>query len=134
MISGFDRNGPLISIEGDLATAMESLRRLVDVLAVAVARRDGLIIAHLLPIGSDPKKVAAMCAALVGTSEVVARELQQGRFLQSIVEAEQGKVISTGAGERALLVTIVRPDANMGLVLLSIERAAKEVEVILSGI
>jgi len=133
MISGF-REGSLVGIEGDLATAMESLRRLADVVAVAVARRDGLIIAHILPKSSDPKKVAAMCAALVGTSELAARELNQGRFLQSIVEAEEGKVISTGAGERALLVTIVRPDASMGLVLLSIERAAKEVEVILSGI
>jgi len=134
MISGFAREGSLAGIEGDLATAMESLRRLADVIAVAVARRDGLIISHILPKGSDPKKVAAMCAALVGTSELAARELNQGKFLQSIVEAEEGKVISTGAGERALLVTIVRPDANMGLVLISIERAAKEVEVILSGI
>ena len=118
----------------DLTTAMESLRRLADVLAVAVVRRDGLIIAHILPVGSDPKKVAAMCAALVGTSEFAATELRQGKFLQSIVEAEGGKVISTGAGEGALLLTIVRPDANMGLVLMRIERAAREIEVILSGI
>ena len=134
MISGYSTGGSVARIEGDLATAMESLRRLADVLAVAVARRDGLIIAHILPIGSDPKKVAAMCAALVGTSEVAARELRQGKLLQSIVEAEKGKVISTGAGEQAILVTIARPDANMGLVLISIERAAREVEVILSGI
>jgi len=133
MISRLSGEGSLSGIQGDLATAMEGLRRLADVLAVAVARRDGFIIAHVLPKGSDPKKVAAMCAALVGTSELAARELNQGKFLQSIVESEEGKVISTGAGDRALLVTIVRPDANMGLVLLSIERAARVVEVILSG-
>ena len=113
MISGF-REGSLVGIEGDLATAMESLRRLADVVAVAVARRDGLIIAHILPKSSDPKKVAAMCAALVGTSELAARELNQGRFLQSIVEAEEGKVISTGAGERAIIPHQARPASRFG--------------------
>jgi predicted regulator of Ras-like GTPase activity (Roadblock/LC7/MglB family) len=133
MISQLGAGGLMQGIEGDLATAMESLRRLSDVLAVAVVRRDGLIISHLLPRGSDPKKVAAMCAALVGTSELASRELGQGRFIQSIVEAEEGKVIATGAGERALVVAIVRPESNMGLVLMTIERATREIEVVLSG-
>ena len=133
MISVSGSEGSVLSIEGQLATAMEGLRRLSDVLAVAVVRRDGLMISQILPRGSDPRKVAAMCAALVGTSELAAAELGQGRFLQSIVEAEEGKVISTGAGERALLLTIVRADSNMGLVLLGIERTVREIEVVLSG-
>ncbi len=116
-----------------IESAMADLRRLADILAVAIARRDGLIIAHDLPKNVDPKKAAAMTAAIVGTSEMAARELGQGRFLQSIVDSEHGKMLSTGAGEEALLVTLVRPDANMGLVLLGVERAAKRIAAILSG-
>lgn len=111
---------------------MADLRRLPDIVAVAVARRDGLIIAHDLPPGVDPKKAAAMTAAIVGTSEMAARELGQGKFMQAIVDGEGGKMLSTGAGEEALLVTLVRPEANMGLVLLGVERAARRIAAILS--
>lgn len=111
---------------------MNELRRLNDIVAVAIARRDGLIIAHDLPGDVDPKKVAAMSAAIVGTSEMAARELWHGKFLQSIVDTDFGKMLSTGAGDEALLVTLVRPDANMGLVLLTVERAARKIQRILA--
>jgi len=120
-------------VRTQLDAALADLRKLQDIIAVAVARRDGLIIAHDLPRTVDPKKAAAMSAAIVGTSEMAARELGQGRFLQSIVDSEQGKMLSTGAGEEALLVTLVRPEANMGLVLLGVERAARRISAILEG-
>lgn len=116
-----------------LDAALADLKKLQDIVAVAVARRDGLIIAHDLPRDVDPKKAAAMSAAIVGTSEMAARELGRGRFLQAIVDGEQGKMLSTGAGEEALLVTLVRADANMGLVLLGVERAARKIAAILDG-
>jgi len=116
-----------------IEAAMADLRRLADIVAVAIARRDGLIIAHDLPKNVDPKKAAAMTAAIVGTSEMAARELGQGKFMQAIVDGEMGKMLSTGAGDEALLVTLVRPEANMGLVLLGVERAARRIAAILSG-
>ena len=120
-------------VRSQLDAALADLRKLQDIVAVAVARRDGLIIAHDLPRTVDPKKAVAMSAAIVGTGEMAARELGQGRFLQSIVDSEQGKMLSTGAGEEALLVTLVRPEANMGLVLLGVERAARRIAAILEG-
>jgi predicted regulator of Ras-like GTPase activity (Roadblock/LC7/MglB family) len=114
----------------EVEAIMTELRRVPDVLAVAVARRDGILIAPDLPRGVDPKKVAAMSAVLVGTSEYAARELGQGRFLQCIVDTDQGKILSTGAGEEALLVTLVRPAANLGLILLAVEKAARKLVVI----
>jgi len=116
-----------------IQAAMDDLKRLADIVAVAIARRDGMIIAHDLPRNVDPRKAAAMTAAIVGTSEMAARELGQGKFLQAIVDSELGKMLSTGAGEEALLVTLVRPEANMGLVLLGVERAAHRIAEILSG-
>ncbi len=120
-------------VRAQIEDAIRDLRRLADIVAVAIARRDGLIIVHDLPKDVDPKKAAAMSAAIVGTSEMAARELGQGKFLQAIVDGEFGKMLSTGAGEEALLVTLVRPEANMGLVLLGVERAARRVAAILSG-
>jgi len=117
-----------IGIKPRLDAALEELRSLPDILSVAIARRDGLIIDHDLPAEVDPRKVAAMAAAIVGTSEMSSLELGRGRFLQVIVNGEDGRIIATGAGEEALVLTLVRNDANMGLVLLGIDKAVHRIE------
>jgi predicted regulator of Ras-like GTPase activity (Roadblock/LC7/MglB family) len=108
--------------------ALEELSHVSDIKAAAVVRRDGLVIIHNLPNGVDPKVVAAMTAAIVGTSEMATIQLAQGRFQRAIIESDEGKLLSTGAGEEALLVTLVYPDANLGLVLMAMERTAKRIE------
>src|SRR2546428_123107 len=120
---------------GDAARRLQGilteLRRLPAVLGATIARRDGILIAHALPKTMDPKKIAAMAAAIVGTSEMATIQLAQGRFVRAIIESDEGKLLSLGAGEEALLVALVYDDANLGLVLLAMERAAKQVEKIL---
>lgn len=110
-----------------IITVLQELRRIPDVIAVALARRDGLLIAHLLPKNMDPKRIAAMAAAIVGTSEMAAGEMGLGPFFQSIVDSEKVKMLATGAGEEGILITIVRSDANMGLVLLSVGKAVQSI-------
>src|SRR2546428_498776 len=120
---------------GDAARRLQAilteLRRLPAVLGATIARRDGILIAHALPTTMDPKKIAAMTAAIVGTSEMATIQLAQGRFVRAIIESDEGKLLSLGAGDEALLVALVYDDANLGLVLLAMERAAKQVEKIL---
>src|SRR5438093_1184933 len=110
---------------------LTELRRMPAVLGATIARRDGILIAHALPKTMDPKKIAAMAAAIVGTSEMAVVEMGLGAFNSSIVDTHIGKMIATGAGEEAILVALVYDDANLGLVLLALERAAKQVESIL---
>ncbi len=112
---------------------LSDLRRVPDVLAAAVARRDGLVIAHSLPRSIDPRRIAAMAAAIVGTSELASDEIGQGPFLESIVESRSSKMLATGAGDEAILITLVRSDANLGYVLLNVGRAVESVSTILSG-
>ncbi len=111
---------------------LQDLRRVPDVLAAAVARRDGLIIAHSLPRSIDPRRIAAMAAAIVGTSELAADEIGQGPFVESIVESTASKMLATGAGEQAILITLVRADANLGYVLMNVGRAVQSISEILS--
>ena len=118
-------------VRPELQGILAELRRLPDVLAAAIARRDGILIVHALPKSTNPKKIAAMAAAIVGTSEMAATEMGQGGFIQSIVDMRDGKILATGAGEEAILVTIVSADANMGLVLLSVAKAVQSIEVLI---
>ena len=114
-----------------ILAVLQELRRIPDVIAVALARRDGLLIAHALPKSMDPKRIAAMAASIVGTSEMAAGEMGLGQFFQSIVDSGGAKMLATGAGEEGILVTIVRTDANMGLVLLSVGRAVQAISDLL---
>ena len=112
---------------------LAELRRLPDILGATIARRDGILIAHALPKSMDPKKIAAMAAAIVGTSEMAAVEMGLGSFTQSIVDTDVGKMMATGAGEEAILVTMLRNEANMGLVLLSVDKAVDAIAGILEA-
>ncbi len=77
--------------------------------------------------------VSAMLAAIVGASEMATEALEQGRFQRAIIESDEGKLLSTGAGDEALLVALVHSDANLGLVLMAMERVARSVEAILAA-
>ncbi|HYY47880.1 MAG TPA: roadblock/LC7 domain-containing protein [Thermoplasmata archaeon] len=121
----------------DLATRLQGvlaeLRRVPDIFGATVARRDGVLIAHSLPRPMDPKKIAAMAAAIVGTSEMAADELGLGGFNQAIVDTQMGKMMATGAGEEAILITMVRNEANMGLILISVGKAVQSISNLLEA-
>ena len=119
------------TVWAELDRVIDGLSQMGDIDAAAVVRRDGFIIVHTLPNGVDPKVVAAMTASIVGISEMATEQLSQGLFLQAIIESESGKLVSTGAGEMALLVALVHRDANLGLVLFAMERAARSVDEVL---
>ena len=70
-------------------------------------------------------------AAIVGTSEMATAQLGQGRFSQALIESEEGKLVSTGAGDEALVIALAYRDANLGLVLMALERASRKVDEIL---
>lgn len=121
----------MVNLGPRLQAVLAELRRVPDILGATIARRDGILIAHALPKSMDPKKIAAMAAAIVGTSEMAAVEMGLGGFNQSIVDTNIGKMMATGAGDEAILVTMLRNEANMGLVLLSVEKAVQSIAEIL---
>ncbi len=115
----------------ELGAVLTDLTRLDDVLAAAVIRNDGLLIEHRLPEGTDPKKIATMAAAVVGISELAAESLGRDRFLRSVIEADDGKILSMRAGREIILFTLVKKDCNVGLVLMAIEKAGRRLTEIL---
>jgi hypothetical protein len=118
-------------VRARLSGVLADLRRIPDIVAVAIARRDGLLIAHALPKSANPKKIAAMAASIVGTAEMATTEMGQGTFNQVLVDTSGGRMLATGAGSEAILVAIVRSEANIGLVLLNIERSAQTIASLL---
>jgi predicted regulator of Ras-like GTPase activity (Roadblock/LC7/MglB family) len=117
--------------EEELKKILEDFESTGDVIGSAVVRRDGLMIISSLPREVNSRAVAAMAAAIVGTGETASRELGIGDLNQVVVESASGKLISVGAGPDAIFTALVKAKANMGLVLMNMERSSKKASAII---
>jgi predicted regulator of Ras-like GTPase activity (Roadblock/LC7/MglB family) len=109
----------------------QTLRTLVqntpDLEGAATVSLDGLILASVLPAGTDEDRVSAMAAALLSLGERTAQELQRGTLEQVYVKGDSGYIILMAAGPEAVLEVIAGPGAKLGMVLLDMKRAAQEI-------
>ncbi|MBN1882123.1 MAG: roadblock/LC7 domain-containing protein [Deltaproteobacteria bacterium] len=97
-----------------------------DIEASAIVSVDGLIMASALPQDVEEDRVAAMSAAMLSLGERTAQELNRGRLDQVFIRGEDGYVLLMNAGEDAVLTTLVRKDAKLGLIFLDMKRAVEE--------
>src|SRR3989344_6931054 len=103
------------------------LRKAGDIEGTSVVSRDGLIIASDLLADIDSKTFAAMSAAMTGAAETATSELKKGNPDQIIVDSKLGSIIALGAGKKAILVCLIKPKSNLGLVLLNMNKAGKKI-------
>lgn len=111
----------------DLDTILSQLLTVGGIKAAVIASRDGLIIRARLPdAGGHEKTLAAMSATILGAVETVMIDV--GRVIPKsvIVDSKRGKLITIGAGHRAILVGLTDESATLGLALVELEKAVKE--------
>jgi len=122
---------PVVNKEQELKEVIDECGSSGDVIGSGVVRRDGLMIFCSMPEDVNSKAVAAMAAAIVGTGETASNELEIGKLNQVVVESSSGKLITVGAGAEVIFTVIVKAKANMGLILMNMERAAKKINKII---
>ncbi|RLG92531.1 MAG: hypothetical protein DRO36_01105 [Candidatus Hecatellales archaeon] len=111
-----------------LKEALSGLNRSSGVYASAIVSRDGLLIASMMPEDVDAETFAAMTATMTGAAETAFSELKKGITERVIVEGTQAKIITTGAGEKALLVAMSDSKATLGLILLEMKKAVEKIK------
>ena len=97
-----------------------------DIEASAVVSVDGLIIASDLPADVEEDRVSAMSAAMLSLGERIAGELGRGLLDQVYIRGDDGYVILMSVGEDAVLTSLARQEAKLGLVFLDMRRAAAD--------
>jgi len=102
-----------------------------DLEGAATVSLDGLILASVLPSGTDEDRVSAMAAALLSLGERTAEELQRGTLEQVYVRGDNGYIILMAAGPEAVLEVIAGGGAKLGMVLLDMKRAAQAISRLL---
>lgn len=99
-----------------------------DIEASAVVSVDGLIMASSLPQGIEEDRVSAMSAAMISLGERIAGELGRGELEQVYIRGDHGFVILMAVGEEAVLTSLIRENARLGLIFLDMKRAADDLE------
>lgn len=99
-----------------------------EVEASAVVSVDGLIMASSLPAGVEEDRVSAMSAAMISLGERISSELGRGLLEQVYIKGKSGYVILMSVGEEAVLTTLVREGAKLGLIFLDMRRAADDLD------
>ncbi|HRF94798.1 MAG: roadblock/LC7 domain-containing protein [bacterium] len=99
-----------------------------EVEASAVVSVDGLIMASSLPAGVEEDRVSAMSAAMISLGERISSELGRGLLEQVYIRGKNGYVILMSVGEEAVLTTLVREGAKLGLIFLDMRRTADDLE------
>jgi len=99
-----------------------------EIEASAVVSVDGLIMASSLPAGVEEDRVSAMSAAMLSLGERISSELGRGILDQVYVKGVSGYVILMSVGDEAVLTTLVRQNAKLGLIFLDMRRSADDLE------
>ena len=97
-----------------------------DIEASAVVSVDGLTIASDLPADVEEDRVSAMSAAMLSLGERIAGELGRGSLDQVYIRGDHGFVILMSVGEDAVLTSLARKGAKLGLVFLDMRRTAAD--------
>ncbi|TKJ39886.1 hypothetical protein CEE36_10170 [candidate division TA06 bacterium B3_TA06] len=111
---------------------LERLRTMdTDIQGTAVATNEGLVIASSLAANLDEERLSAICAAAATVTSRTAEEFDKGEPTEVHIRAPKGYILIMRSGASALLVAITHHGANLGLILLDMRRAAREIASVL---
>lgn len=106
---------------------MEEMKRAApDIEAAAVVSLDGLIMASALPEGFSEDRVSAMSAAMLSLGEQISKEMARGPLEQLYTKGTEGYVVLMAVGSEAVLTTLIKPEAKLGILLLELRRTADD--------
>lgn len=104
-----------------------------DIEGSIIVSKDGEPIYSALARDINEELVSAMSAAILSVSERALKELVRGDLKRILIESVDGIIILSEAGENAILCTLARSDASLGMLFLNIEHTSKKIAKILSG-
>jgi len=98
--------------------------------ASVVATSDGLPIASAMREDTDLAMVAALGAAIMGSSKSAVSTLKLKEYQNTMINAGGGKIV-VAAFSMACLIVVLEPSANTGLALLALNDVKKKISEII---
>jgi predicted regulator of Ras-like GTPase activity (Roadblock/LC7/MglB family) len=101
------------------------------ILSALVVSDEGLNVGSAVHHDDDPA-LALTASDLVDAANVFSKRLEQGQLHRIVLEGEQRTTMIVKAGLHTVLAVSVPADAKLGLVILSVRRAARLITEIFS--
>jgi len=98
-----------------------------DIQGSAVVSIQGLPICSVLSRNVNDGIVSAMSAAILSVSERAVEELARGDLKRILIEGGDGIIILSKAGQNAILCTLAKPKAALGMVFLNIQSVSQKI-------
>ena len=116
-----------------LDAILAKLQNIGEIDACAIVSREGLLLSERSPPEVDVKIFAALCASVLGAAETALAQMKKGAADQIVVKGKQGQLVLVPAGPKAVLVSLARLNANIGLVLLEMNNSANSISKLLKS-
>jgi predicted regulator of Ras-like GTPase activity (Roadblock/LC7/MglB family) len=104
-----------------------------EIQGTSIVSVQGLPIVSLMDESINEGIVSAMAAAIQSVGERSADELKRGRLRRIMLDGEEGQMIMNQAGEHAILVTLVRKDASLGVIFMLIDSFSRKIAKVLDA-
>ena len=108
------------------------INKVSGVRGTLVVGQDGLLMAADMSGNEDPQALGAMASSVIATLTPALARMGQGQMSRFVMNGSEGSVILL-AVESAILLTLLRKDANMGMVLVELKTSAQELATHLTG-
>ena len=97
-----------------------------DIISALVVSDDGLNVASGIPYHNDDT-VALAVSDLTDMAEDFSVRLEQGKLNRILLEGDRRTTVVLRAGKHTILAVLVPANAKLGLVMLSMRRAANQI-------
>ncbi|MFW9898424.1 MAG: roadblock/LC7 domain-containing protein [Candidatus Thorarchaeota archaeon] len=119
----------------NISELIELLRKMeavnADIQGSAIVSIQGLPICSVLARDVNDGIVSAMSAAILSVSERAVEELARGNLKRILIEGEDGTIILSKAGTNAILATLTRAEASLGMVFINIQSVSEKISELL---
>ena len=99
-----------------------AIRRRDGVEAAVILGRDGLLIDGQAVPGLNAEDIAARIPSIIAPADELAGALARGQLTTAVLEYQRGLAVVSVLSLDALLLVLVRPDANVGQLLFELRR------------
>lgn len=114
-----------------MQSIIKQINRIEGVRGCVLAGDDGLVIASEVANTEDTSPLGAVASSVSTSLASIVDRLKQGTLSRFVMSGTAGSVILVPIND-AILLTLVRKDANMGMILVELKQAISELTAALS--
>jgi len=113
--------------QGGAVAVLQQLRRSnPDIVAAVLATADGFAVHSDAAADADADSLAAMAADLAARAARMSADLGQGNLQEIVAQADGGYILASRVGEEMTLAVIANSSASLGLLIISVRKAATQ--------